>query len=176
MLKTQKNVHEMMKALDLPLPNEERPGLVDLNFHLLRNLVTEEADEFDIAMEALHVLQARESGWRERVLNSVVETKGVGAVARFRWMSEPEFYQSMTMFWWAEAIDAICDVIVVLHNTSNAMGVDIEPFFDEVHRANMTKADGPLREDGKRLKPPGFVPPRIEAMLRALLETGKAEL
>lgn len=58
-----------------------------------------------------------------------------------------------TMYWWAEAIDAMCDLIVVIHNTSNAMGVDIEPFFDEVHRTNMEKAEGALREDGKRLKP-----------------------
>jgi hypothetical protein len=74
------------------------------------------------------------------------------------------------LLYWADVIDAICDIEVVIHNTSNAMGIDIEPFFQEVHRANMAKAGGPVREDGKRLKPPGWVPPRIEEILEEVLE------
>ena len=50
MEKTQKCVKEMMETLSLPLPNEERPGLVGLKFDLLRSLVSEEAEEFDDAM------------------------------------------------------------------------------------------------------------------------------
>jgi len=66
---------------------------------------------------------------------------------------------------WCDVIDALCDLVVVVHNTSNAMGVDLEPFFDEVHRANMTKVGGPKREDGKQLKPKGWTPPDHLAIL-----------
>ena len=147
MLKTQKRVKEMMEALDLPLPNEERPGTEGLNFELLRNLVREEAEEFDRAMFILQVLHEYDG---PREAENILK-------------------------YWAEVIDAICDITFVIHNCSNAMGVDIEPFFDEVWRANMRKAGGPLSEDGKRLKPPGWKPPPIETMLRNLLATGEAK-
>lgn len=45
-----------------------------------------------------------------------------------------------------------------------ALGVDLRPFFLEVHRTNMHKLTGPKREDGKQLKPEGWKPPRIRAM------------
>ena len=174
MLKTQKRVKEMMEALDLPLPNEEQPGLVGLKLDLLRSLVEEKAEEFDTAMSLLQVLKNQGEQWREVVMSEVAK-RDEEAVHRFKAMNEYEFYQAATIYWWAEVIDAICDITVVIHNCSNAMGVDIEPFFDAVWEANMRKADGPLREDGKRLKPPGWKPPPIEAMLRNLLMTGEAK-
>lgn len=36
----------------------------------------------------------------------------------------------------------------------------------EVHRANMTKATGPIAPNGKRMKPPGFRPPDIVGELK----------
>lgn len=51
------------------------------------------------------------------------------------------------------AIDALCDLLYVTYGAAVAMGVDLEPFFEEVQRANMEKAGGPKREDGKQLKP-----------------------
>lgn len=174
MLKTQRRVKEMMEALDLPLPNEERPGLVGLKLDLLRSLVEEEAEEFDTAMSLLQVLKNQGEQWREVVMSEVVK-RDEEAVPRFKAMNDVEFYQAATFYWWAEVIDAICDITFVIHNCSNAMGVDIEPFFDAVWEANMRKADGPLREDGKRLKPPGWKGPPIEAMLRNLLMTGEAK-
>lgn len=180
MLKTQKCVHEMMFALDLPLPNEDRPGLQGLKIDLLREIVKEEAGKFDVAMKMLQELQWREGEWRNVVTSYYFmneHRKGKperDIVISIQEINGDEFHKTMSMYWWAEVIDAICDTIVVLHNTSNAMGVDVEPFFDEVHRCNMTKANGPLREDSKRLKPEGFQPSRIEAMLRNLLETGRA--
>jgi hypothetical protein len=69
----------------------------------------------------------------------------------------------------AEVIDAMCDIIVVVHNTSNAIGVDLEPFFEEVHRSNMAKVGGRRDSGGKLTKPVGWEPPRIEPMLRNAL-------
>lgn len=145
MLKTQECVHEMMKALDLPLPNDEGgpsiEGLDKIRFQLgdlYYNLITEEMNELLTAMKNLQAALYDKN-------------------------------EDHILHWWSEVIDGVCDTTVVMHNLTNAMGVDIEPFFDEVHRTNMEKADGPLREDGKRLKPPGWKPPRIEEMLKELL-------
>src|SRR3990167_4552817 len=67
----------------------------------------------------------------------------------------------------AEAIDGLCDTIVVSYGAAVEMGVDLELFYDEVMRTNMAKVDGPMRADGKRLKPEGWQPPRILEMLEA---------
>lgn len=66
-----------------------------------------------------------------------------------------------------EAIDGMCDVLCVIYGTAAEFGVDLAPFWDEVHRTNMAKQGGPVREDGKRLKPPGWEPPQIAAILEA---------
>jgi hypothetical protein len=49
------------------------------------------------------------------------------------------------------------------------IGIDLRPFYLEVHRTNMWKLKGPKREDGKQLKPPDWKPPRIEAMYNRIL-------
>lgn len=63
--------------------------------------------------------------------------------------------------------DGIADSIVVLIGTAVAYGIDIRPIWDEVHRTNMTKVKGPRREDGKILKPEGWIPPDIQGILKA---------
>lgn len=60
-----------------------------------------------------------------------------------------------------EKVDALCDLLYVVYGYADYLGIDIEPFFDEVHRTNMEKEGGPFREDGKILKPPGWRPPAI---------------
>lgn len=59
-------------------------------------------------------------------------------------------------------IDALCDLDYVLKGAAVAMGVNLRPFFKEVHAADMAKLEGPVRHDGKRLKPPGWKPPNHE--------------
>ena len=61
--------------------------------------------------------------------------------------------------------DGIVDSIVVLLGTAVAYGIDVRPIWDEVHRANMAKKGGPVRSDGKRLKPEGWEPPRVRELL-----------
>jgi predicted HAD superfamily Cof-like phosphohydrolase len=65
------------------------------------------------------------------------------------------------------AIDGLCDLIYVIHGAALEWGVDLEPFFAEVHRTNMAKVGGPVRPDGKKLKPSGWQPPDIAGILRA---------
>lgn len=67
----------------------------------------------------------------------------------------------------AAVADAIADLKYVLEGSNLAFGIDGEPVWDEVHRKNMEKARGPMRADGKRLKPPGWTPPDIDAILSA---------
>ncbi len=69
-------------------------------------------------------------------------------------------------------IDGLADMEYVQEGTRIEFGVNGYPIAEEVHRANMTKASGPVREDGKKLKPPGFVPPDIAGELRKQGWTG----
>lgn len=63
------------------------------------------------------------------------------------------------------SIDGLIDLLYVTYGTALEMGVDLEPFWDEVHAANMRKANGPVREDGKMLKPIGWIGPDIAGVL-----------
>lgn len=63
------------------------------------------------------------------------------------------------------AIDGLCDLVYVALGTAIEFGIDLDPFFAEVHRSNMEKLGGSVREDGKILKPTGWQPPRIAEML-----------
>lgn len=57
----------------------------------------------------------------------------------------------------------LADVVLVAFGTAHAFAIDLDVAVAEVHRSLMSKVDGPglplLRDDGKVLKPPGFVPP-----------------
>lgn len=66
------------------------------------------------------------------------------------------------------AIDGLCDIIVVTYGAAVEWGVDISPFWLEVHRSNMAKKGGPTRADGKKLKPEGWTPPDIAGVLYTL--------
>lgn len=55
--------------------------------------------------------------------------------------------------------DDVADVNYVVNGTGVAFGIDGETVFNIVHEANMLKASGPRREDGKQLKPEGWQPP-----------------
>jgi predicted HAD superfamily Cof-like phosphohydrolase len=65
-----------------------------------------------------------------------------------------------------EVIDGLVDLLVVVLGTADEWGLDLEPFWKEVHRTNMAKAGGPVRTDGKQLKPEGWKAPDIAGVLR----------
>jgi predicted HAD superfamily Cof-like phosphohydrolase len=74
-----------------------------------------------------------------------------------------------------DVIDGLCDLLYVAFGAAAACGVDLEPFYEEIHRTNMLKTSGPVREDGKRLKPKGWQPPRIAEILEGRLPQAKVD-
>lgn len=61
--------------------------------------------------------------------------------------------------------DALADLLYVLLGWAVAAGIDLGRVFDLVHTTNMAKLAGPVRPDGKRLKPRGWAAPNIEGEL-----------
>src|SRR5689334_2687412 len=63
-------------------------------------------------------------------------------------------------------IKEACDVLVTVLGTCNRYGIDLEPFWNEVHRSNMTKVNCPIDPvSGKRLKDHTYSPADIEKIL-----------
>lgn len=60
-----------------------------------------------------------------------------------------------------EAVDGCCDLMVVTLGTLSTIGVGDFHVIETVLDANDAKLTGPIREDGKRLKPEGWQPPNI---------------
>jgi predicted HAD superfamily Cof-like phosphohydrolase len=68
-----------------------------------------------------------------------------------------------------DAYDAVLDLLVVVIGAGIAMGTELEPGWQEVHRSNMEKfKGGRKRADGKWLKPERWQPPNLTAILAAL--------
>lgn len=68
-----------------------------------------------------------------------------------------------------EIADALADIVYIAYGTAVAYGIDLDAVIKEVHGTNMAKLgpDGqPIyREDGKVMKPEGWVPPNIAKVL-----------
>lgn len=61
----------------------------------------------------------------------------------------------------------LADVVYVAYGSALAFGIDLDVALREVHRANMDKMErGERRDDGKIIKPPGFVPPDMTEAVR----------
>lgn len=70
----------------------------------------------------------------------------------------------------AEVADGLVDTIWVCLYTAALGGIDLQPFWEEVSRANWAKRGGGNRDDGKLQKPAGWVGPNhmpaIERQMR----------
>jgi NTP pyrophosphatase (non-canonical NTP hydrolase) len=71
-----------------------------------------------------------------------------------------------------EVADGIADSIVVITGLCLVYGIPLPRVWDEVHRTNMAKEGGPLREDRKIMKPAGWLPPDIEGIRTDCLLAG----
>ena len=116
------------------------------------DLYTEEATKTPIKPGVKWELLVNELGDFNDEINDVV--KCLRASHDFGRPSLERYLSSLAQGLWACAAEGL--------------GIDLRPFFREVHRTNMLKLTGPKREDGKQLKPPGWEPPRIQAMLEEL--------
>ena len=70
-----------------------------------------------------------------------------------------------------EMLDALIDIIVVTIGAIHSMGADAEGAWREVMNTNFAKIDKETgkvrkREDGKVLKPLGWVPPNLEPFVK----------
>lgn len=70
-----------------------------------------------------------------------------------------------------EAADALADSLYVVYGSGWTLGIPLDDVFAEVHRSNMQKlnpATGKpdVSPDGKVLKPDGWTPPDVAAVLR----------
>lgn len=90
-------------------------------------------------------------------------------VMRLRFRLINEEWEELQLAFSAQGIpeiaDATADLIYVLIGFMIAMGIDLRPIWTAVQRANMAKVGGAMREDGKVLKPDGWVPPDIASIL-----------
>lgn len=101
-------------------------------------------------------------------LEELVEA-AYGSKARVEvWVSPPVFGVDERDL--VEVADALADLMYFVIGTALYYGIDLEAVFTEVHRSNMAKLqpDGSVsrREDGKVLKPDGWTPPDVAAVLR----------
>lgn len=88
-----------------------------------------------------------------------------------RWKPNPNYHEvdferNYEEFNLLDFIDGLCDLTYVTMGGAVNIPVNIERHFEEVHRANMDKVRGrSFREDGKVLKPEGWVPPDHQRVL-----------
>lgn len=73
----------------------------------------------------------------------------------------------------AEVVQELADLLYVTYGAMWACGVEPDAVFAEVHRANMQKAGGPRRADGKILKPANWQSPDIVGLVRAMRDRVK---
>lgn len=147
----QADVAAFFRKFSVPMP--ETPGwpeqqLMDLRVRLI-------AEEFGEFLEA--------AGYE-------------GYVRIDRWSKDPQY--AKFVFKWrdsigtcgqrnlAQAADALIDLQYVCEGGLISLGINSNPLWAEVQRANMAKEGGGTREDGKILKPAGWQPPNIEGKLR----------
>jgi predicted HAD superfamily Cof-like phosphohydrolase len=64
---------------------------------------------------------------------------------------------------------ALAGMVATIGVILEAWKIPLRPFWNEIQRANMDKVGGEVREDGKRLKPPGWRPPDHMPILTAIL-------
>lgn len=81
---------------------------------------------------------------------------------------EPDLREDAKIDLLVDIADAVADIMYVVAGTASAFGIPGSEVFKIVHEANMKKLDGPVRPDGKRLKPEGWEPP--EPKIRELIQ------
>jgi len=152
-MSVQAQVREFHEAMSLPIG--ARPAVPsDDRVRLRLRLITEEF--LETLRAAFTTQESTTDKWVALVDQHVQE-----AARCLQWVVDSA-HIAVNM---PEFIDGLGDMDYVVEGTRLEFGVDGKPVAAEIHRANMAKANGPVREDGKRLKPEGWTPPDIEGEL-----------
>ncbi len=106
---------------------------------------------------SLEILQLRQKLLQEEFAEAAEEWKKLTAV-----LQSGNYAQPVDVTDW---VHELADLLYVTYGAILACGVDPDPVFAEVHRANLSKAGGPRRADGKILKPPGWQPADVRRVI-----------
>lgn len=151
MFQSQKDVIEFMRAATQAVPDE--PGIPDEHARILRVKL--------IAQELRELAQAY--GVR-LVMDSNQPEDGIVVVPEARYAPNLR-----------DAYDATLDIQYVTVGSGIAMGLDLQPGWEEVQRTNMQKFVGGHRaKDGKWIKPANWAPPNLQAIIDRQIEAAKA--
>lgn len=149
MNREQRLVRDFHRALDIPAPSHPEVPLSDRR-KLRLDLIMEELEELaDASGFKPHVTPVFETYWTDH----------------FNDIPAPDI---------VKAADALGDLLVVVYGAALEWGIDLEAIFNEIHKTNCLKAGGPVREDGKVLKPEGWQPPDLEPIIRHQVAFGHA--
>ncbi len=152
-------VKEFTEATGIDIPNEPKP-MTKEQVHFIVKMVIDEMMELMATVE-------KPVEYKMNMVRMIVEAKEVNR--DFVNMSEDEII--------AEQHDAFVDSWYYSLNCASKNGVNLSKIFNLVHNANMAKRDPESgrflkREDGKIIKPAGWVEPNIVDEIKNQRATG----
>lgn len=146
------DVRAFHEACDIPVA--DKPTALSLDRLLLRlRLIAEEVGE----------LVAEMTG--QGPTGTSILQERLAQIFAFQASLGTDYYRSQPDHL-ARIAKELADVHVVVSGTSVEYGLDEDWVWPVVHASNMAKADGPVREDGKRLKPEGWKAPDVAGALQ----------
>ena len=83
------------------------------------------------------------------------------------------FQQALTPTDLTPLAHELADLLYVTYGALDLLGIDADAVLAEVHRANLAKASGPRRADGKQLKPVGWQPADVRGVIGRLSGQGR---
>lgn len=102
---------------------------------------------------------------RDGITEGPLDIAYPGAVSRGHFLKEEarETAEALAADDLIGTIDGLCDLLYVVYGTAVSIGLNLDPFFEEVHRSNMTKTPN---GNGKAIKGPNYSPPDLARVLR----------
>jgi predicted HAD superfamily Cof-like phosphohydrolase len=101
------------------------------------------------------------------LVRSLVQEESEELLAATSELIDAAYVGGETELWALSLVaDGAADLIYVIMGLVQACGIDIRPVWREVQKTNMAKEGGDTREDGKIMKPAGWVPPDVFGVLR----------
>lgn len=151
MHKSQKEIIEFMHKAQQLVPDE--PGIPELDVRKLRvKLIAEELRELCQAYGLHLAMDTRASEDHIQIDEATI-------------LATP----SLVL-----AYDATLDLKYVVEGNGVAMGLDLEPGWDEVHSSNMTKfIDGHRAPNGKWIKGPSYRPANLNPIVEAQITAAR---